>query len=208
LTIATRSARPSKRLTTSTTSDIDDDNGGDAYDMHAKLSKFTVEQETFIVNQFMDPASYAICCGPGSKFIGQQLNIAFYGKVAEQFNKKFNTSAIGSKRIMQKIGSMKLKWKEAYRMKRSMLRRGIDVSLPEMQDRIKEQCHYYFIMEPAWGPAMEARGTRPVRVQQHSPTTTSDSDADVMMNTTLRTTMTKKTHLSASQDLARVGRGT
>ncbi|KAF9348240.1 hypothetical protein BGX34_002595, partial [Mortierella sp. NVP85] len=121
LTIATRSARPSKRLITST-SDSDDGNSGDAYDIHAN-------------------SRYAICRGPGSKFMGQKLNSAFYGKIAEQFN-KFNTG-IGSKRIMQKTES----------------RNSATII-------------------SAWGPAMEAKGTKPVRAQQHSPTTTSDSDAD------------------------------
>ncbi|KAK3811190.1 MAG: hypothetical protein J3Q66DRAFT_351262 [Benniella sp.] len=182
LTIATKPARLSKRLAATMISDIDDNNGDGKYDFYTG-SRLTVKHETFIAKQLMDPTSYAACSGPGSKYIGQQLNLAFCGKFAGLFNKKFNTPVIGPKRMLQKIGHMRRQWKRANQTRISMVSKGIDVSLPEMQDLIKEQCHYYFIMEPAWGSTMgTTEAGSVVKSERSISTAITDTEDDVDYN--------------------------
>ncbi|KAK3811196.1 MAG: hypothetical protein J3Q66DRAFT_59642 [Benniella sp.] len=141
-----------------------------------KKHKFTVQQETYIAKQIMDPDTYAACSGPGTKYIGQQLNPIFYRKFAELFNQKFDATT-NSKSHQSKIYKMKIKWESTHGIMSSIMSRGIRLSLSEMQEQLKKYCHYYFILEPALATTIGATETRPVGTLER-PIIATISDAD------------------------------
>jgi len=141
------------------------------------VHKFTIQQETYIARQIMDPATYAACSGPGTKYIGQQFNSVFYRKFAELFNQKSDaaTNSITHKSKLKK----KVKWESAHGMMISMMSRDIRLSFPEMQDQLKKYCHFYFILAPALLTTTGVAETRPVgTLERPNIATISDADDD------------------------------
>ncbi|KAF9348239.1 hypothetical protein BGX34_002594 [Mortierella sp. NVP85] len=137
---------------------------------------YTVQHETYIAEQLVDPALFVACYGSGTHYSGQHLHSLFYQRLADLYNKRFNIS-ITSQALNSKIYKMKEKWKSAHEMKISIMDAGGDASLPEVQDQIKEHCHYYYILEPALATTRRASRTRSVRISRRS-TINANSDTD------------------------------
>ncbi|KAF9361280.1 hypothetical protein BGX34_007245 [Mortierella sp. NVP85] len=139
-----------------------------------KSHKFTALQEAYIAEQIMDPATFTALYGSAAKYNGQHLHATFYKKLAEMFNKRFNTSLCDLS-LKSKLNDMKMQWRITHLMRSSM--GGNNDMTPELQNKIMKHCHYYFILEPALATIKRAAEKRSVRAPERTAIATS-SDTD------------------------------
>jgi hypothetical protein len=95
----------------------------------------------------MDPTVFGALYGAGATYRGQSLNYKFYKQFNEAFNAKFRTN-FNFLSLKNKLNDMRMRWRDAHQLK-DTLRREEGLTLQELEDRMKEHCHYYVILEPA-----------------------------------------------------------
>ncbi|KAK3811194.1 MAG: hypothetical protein J3Q66DRAFT_351280 [Benniella sp.] len=125
-----------------------------------KSHMFTALQEAYIAEQIMDPAIFTALYGSTAKYNGQHLHARFYKKLAEMFNKRFNTSLCDIS-LESKLNDMKMQWRITHLMRSSMGGNN-DMTPPELQNKIMKHCHYYFILEPALATTKRATEKRSI----------------------------------------------
>ncbi|KAK3811333.1 MAG: hypothetical protein J3Q66DRAFT_351584 [Benniella sp.] len=109
--------------------------------------EYTDAQETYIATQIMNPAAFSALYGAGATYNGQTLNYKFYKRFTDAFNAKFRTN-FNFLSLKNKFNDMRMRWRDAHQLK-DTLRRVEGLTLQELEDRMKEHCHYYVILEPA-----------------------------------------------------------
>ncbi|KAF9359547.1 hypothetical protein BGX34_008303 [Mortierella sp. NVP85] len=109
--------------------------------------EYTDAQETYIATQIMDPIAFSALYGAAATYKGQSLNYKFYKQFTEVFNAKFRTN-FNFLSLKNKFNDMRMRWRDAHHLKDTM-RREEGLTLQELEDRMKEHCHYYVILEPA-----------------------------------------------------------
>jgi len=109
---------------------------------------FTKAQEEFIAQQLVNPDIFTALGGPGGRYSGQRLHAEFYDSLTDVFNNTFQCG-LEVRQIRSKMFHMKKLWKNTDQMAKLAHNRKLPPTT--LQHRMRNDCHYYFIMEPIWG---------------------------------------------------------